>query len=121
MLQWAVIMKDMELKKAFFIVWLVLSVIILLTLATPFLFSPETINRFKPKCEWKEKYNKECPFCGMTRSFILISEGKISKADRTNKFSIYLYTLFIINEIAVTCIISRTYLFKAGMRPFGKA
>lgn len=111
----------MELKKALFIVWIILSGIMLLTLSTPFLFSTETINTFVPKCEWKEKYNKECSLCGMTRSFILISKGEIVEADKTNKFSLYLYVLFVVNEIAVTSIISTTYFRNAGMRPFGKA
>ncbi len=110
----------MELKKAIFIVWIILSGIILITIATPFLFSTETINTFVPKCEWKEKYNKECSLCGMTRSFILISKGEIDKANKTNKFSLYLYLLFVINEIAVACIISKTHFFKTSMLPFGK-
>ncbi len=111
----------MELRKALFIVWIILSGIILVTLASPFLFSTDTINTFVPKCEWKVKYNKECFLCGMTRSFMLISKGDVVKASKTNKFSLSLYMLFVVNEIAVAYIISKTDFLKTSMHPFGKA
>jgi len=91
-----------EIKLALSIVWLVVSLIILMTLITPFILSDDTIFALSPKCEWKTKYNKVCPLCGMTRSFIFISQGKFSQAVMRNKFSIYLYFIFILNEIVIS-------------------
>jgi len=90
-----------EIKLALSIVWLVVSLIILMILITPFIFSNKTIVALSPKCEWKVKYNKDCPLCGMTTSFILISQGKFSQAFMANKFSICLYFIFVLNEVVI--------------------
>ncbi|MEO0093672.1 MAG: hypothetical protein ABIK93_01570 [candidate division WOR-3 bacterium] len=96
-----------EIKLAFSIVWLVISFIILLILITPFIFSDTTIEALSPKCEWKTKYNKECLLCGMTKSFILISHRKFSEASALNNFSLYLYSIFVLNEAAILAFLTQ--------------
>jgi len=66
----------------------------------PFIFSEDTISHLTPKCKWKTKYNRQCPLCGMTKAFILISQGNINEALKSNNSSFGLYILFIFNEIA---------------------
>jgi len=104
-------MNNRQIRKAIFIVWIILSSIIFLTLATPFLVSSTTINSFVPVCEWKLKYNKKCPLCGMTTSFINISHGNFLKASMSNRFGPYLYLSFVVNEIAVLLVLLQKIKF----------
>ena len=90
-----------QIRLSFFIVWLTLSGIILLILATPFLLSQDVINTIMPLCELKAKFNKECSLCGMTTSFYYISQGKFNQAFMANWFSPYLFTLFVVNEVTM--------------------
>lgn len=96
-----------EIKVALLIAWLVISLIILMILITPFIFSDGTIIALTPECEWRIKYNKNCPLCGMTTSFILISQGRFSEASLANNFSLYLYSIFILNKVAVTIFLTK--------------
>jgi len=94
-----------QIKLAVFFVWIVLSGVILFTMVAPFLLSADTINAMVPRCECKSKYNKECPLCGMTTSFIYISQGQFTQAGMANGFSLYLYALFVVNEIAIMLVL----------------
>jgi len=81
------------------------SFVILAVLATPFLVDDNKIKNAVPRCEWKVKYNKECPFCGMTTGFLLISKGRFSEASESNRLSLFLYSIFVINEIVILAVI----------------
>ena len=81
------------------ICWTIVSMAILVILLMPFLLEPQTIGSISPVCEYKAKYNMPCPACGMTRAFIELSAGHLSEATRLNRFSPYLYVLFVLNEI----------------------
>ena len=94
-----------QIKLAIFFVWIVLSGVILCTLVAPFLLSADTINDMVPRCEWKSKYNQECPLCGMTTGFIYISQGQFTQAGMANSFSLYLYSVFVVNEIAIMLVL----------------
>jgi hypothetical protein len=115
-------MEYKQLKLAIFLVWIIISVIILFTLTTPFIFSEKSIDKIVPKCEWKVKYNKECSLCGMTRSFIFFSQGNFTRASELNRFSPYLYLLFISNEAVLTFVLFRKFrkwfIFKTVLFPF---
>jgi uncharacterized protein DUF2752 len=88
-----------DAKQSFLIVWIVLSVAILVSLAAPFALGRERLARLVPVCEWKAKYGRECAFCGMTTSFVDISEGQFGDASRANHAGIPLYLLFVSNEV----------------------
>ena len=88
-----------DAKRSFLIVWAVLSLAILATLTAPFVFGRERLAYLVPACEWKSKYGRECPACGMTTSFMDISEGRFSDASRANHAGIPLYLLFLSNEV----------------------
>lgn len=88
-----------QARQAFRIVWLAVSLIILATLAAPFVLGRERLANLVPVCEWKAKYHRPCPFCGMTTSFVDISEGRFSDAKRSHRAGIPLYLLFVSNEL----------------------
>jgi uncharacterized protein with ACT and thioredoxin-like domain len=88
-------------KKAFLLVWLIISIIMLFSLITPFVLSENTVYKITPKCQWKEKYNRECIMCGLTSAFIHISKGEIAEASRHNRGGIYLFSIFIANLIVL--------------------
>lgn len=88
-----------DIKTSFLLSWLTMSAVILVVLVSPFLLSDKTIYSIAPKCEWKIKYHKECVLCGMTTAFIEISKGQLSAANRSNRFSLYLYLVFSVNEL----------------------
>jgi hypothetical protein len=95
-----------EIRFAFFVVWIIVSVVIFLVLLAPFVLSMDTLNAMVPVCEWKAKYNKECPLCGMTRSFVYISHGDFAQARDQNRWSVHLYAIFLVNEILALSVLA---------------
>jgi len=96
-----------DFRQALRIVWLAVSFVILAALAAPFALGQERLAHLLPPCEWKVKYHRECPFCGMTTSFIDISEGQFGNARRANQAGIPLYLLFLTNEAGVLTFVRR--------------
>jgi hypothetical protein len=96
-----------DVHRAFRIVWVTFSLAILVVLALPFALGRERIARIVPMCEWKAKYGRECAFCGMTTSFLDISEGRLGEASLANRGGIPLYLLFVGNEICALAFIRR--------------
>jgi hypothetical protein len=96
-----------DVRRSFRIVWVTLSLVILAVLASPFALGRERLTRLTPVCEWKAKYGKECSFCGMTTSFLDISEGRLGEATHANRAGIPLYLLFVANEICALAFIRR--------------
>jgi hypothetical protein len=117
-------MEYRQLKLAIFIVWVILSGIILFTLTAPFVLSVNSMDKLVPKCEWNIKYNKECFLCGMTRGFIYFSQGNFTGASEMNKFSPFLYLLFVANETVLTFVLFRKFrkksFFNTASFPIGK-
>jgi len=87
-----------QLRRALLIAWLIVSAAIVPLLAAPFVLPPGTIQSLAPRCAWKTRYGRECVLCGMTTSFILISEGRLNEAASRNRGSIPLYAALIWNE-----------------------
>jgi hypothetical protein len=90
-----------EVKASFLIAWLMISLALLLVLIIPFVLPTETILSLAPTCQWKIRYDKECPLCGMTTAFLLISGGRFKEAFAANTGSLTLYTGFVVNELFV--------------------
>ena len=93
------IMDKGQLKQAAFGVWSILSLLMLGMILSPFVFSPKRITSSLPACEWKVKYHRECPFCGLTRAFIAIRRGRFERAYHSNRASLGLYALFLFNGL----------------------
>ena len=83
------------------------SVAILVALALPFTPARDPAIGLIPPCEWKTRYSRECPFCGMTTSFLDISEGHLDAAQRVNRAGIPLYVLFVSNELCALAFLRR--------------
>ncbi len=96
-----------DLRKALQIVWLALSIAMLASLAAPFAMGREGLAHLFPVCEWKAKYGRECPACGLTTSFIDISEGQFGDANRANHAGIPLYFAFVSNELGLLALAGR--------------
>ena len=94
-----------QLKTAAWAVWLILSGLILIILGLPFFLSPDAIQTMVPVCEWQAKYHEDCPFCGMTRSFLSISRGEFTQACLSHGLSLYLYSFLILNEIGAALVL----------------
>ncbi|HXA67298.1 MAG TPA: DUF2752 domain-containing protein [Bryobacteraceae bacterium] len=96
-----------DVRRSFRIVWVTLSLAILAVLVSPFALGRERLSRIVPACEWKAKYGRECAFCGMTTSFLDISEGRLGDATHANRAGVPLYLLFIANEMCALAFIRR--------------
>jgi hypothetical protein len=94
-----------DIRSAFFIVWIIVSAVIFLALLAPFVLSTDTLTAIVPVCEWKTKYNRECPLCGMTRSFVCISHGDLAQARNRNRWSVHLYSVFLGNEMLALSVL----------------
>lgn len=99
-----------DLNVAVRVVWLIVSVVILLILASPFVLGPDRVAKLAPVCQSKLRDGTPCSFCGMTTSFLAISEGRFDEAGRANRGGIPLYALFIMNEIGIL-----VFLRKGGL------
>lgn len=81
------------------IVWMILSLAGATLLIAPWLFAEKQIAGWTPVCEWKAKYNRECPACGLTRSFLRLSRGDASGAWSANRAGPPLYVAIAINSV----------------------
>jgi len=108
--------KTNEIRLSLAIAWGIASFIILMVLVAPFVMPAETIFKLAPRCQWKAKYQRECPLCGTTRAFVLISEGRFREALDSNRFSLCLYSIFALNEIAVLAFSGYHYVRRCSFR-----
>lgn len=89
----------MNQKLPILIVWIIVSLIILIVILISFFIDRQIILKIIPTCISKRQFNTECSFCGMSRAFIEISNGKLKNAYNLNKGSIYLYSVLLLNSI----------------------
>ncbi|MBC8487227.1 MAG: DUF2752 domain-containing protein [Ignavibacteria bacterium] len=90
-----------DLKKSLLISWIIITSIIFVLLISPFLFQEDVLLSISPSCESKTILGQECFLCGMTKSFISISQGNFYHAYRLNNFGIYLYLMFCLNVLSL--------------------
>jgi len=96
-----------DVRRSFRIVWITLSLAIMAVLVSPFALGRDQMARLVPACERKAKYRRECAFCGMTTSFLDISEGRLVEASHANRGGIPLYVLFVANQICALVFLRR--------------
>jgi hypothetical protein len=87
-----------QARTAFLIAWMIVSAVIVPVLAAPFVLPPKTVLLLAPRCQRKARTGRECVLCGMTTSFILISQGRLKDAVGRNRASIPLYAALVGNE-----------------------
>jgi hypothetical protein len=102
-------MAGREVRLSFFIAWMVLSAAVLGVLLAPLVLPSTTIQRLAPQCQWKVRYNRDCPMCGMTTSFILICRGKFKQASAGNRASIPLFSILVANELCAILLLGRFF------------
>ena len=102
--------ENIELKNAIYIVWYVISVILLVILVLALLNPPRLLNEI-PLCEYKLE-GKECCFCGMTRAFFAIGNMNFQIAQRLNSGSVLLFIMFLLNTIIITINFFKKQLIK---------
>lgn len=98
-----------EVRQAFTTAWLVLSGGVAAVLAAPFALAADTILALAPSCVWKATYGVECPSCGMTRAFILISQGSFAEAQTLNQLALPLYGFCVANVALAAVYLARRY------------
>jgi hypothetical protein len=96
-----------DLRAALRIVWMVLSLLILMILAAPFVVGRERAATLAPVCDRQARYGLDCPLCGMTTSFLDISRGEFGAARNANRGGIPLYLSFVSNEIWALIFVRR--------------
>lgn len=89
-----------DFKSALLIYWMIATLAIMLVLAVPFIFPLETVSGLLPNCTWRAQHGKGCIFCGMTGSFYHLTGGEYREAIRINSLSIWLFHLFLLNQLA---------------------
>ena len=104
-----------DVRLAFLIVWLLLSAVVLGILAAPFLLSDDAIARASPVCVWKAKFSRECPGCGLTRSFLHVSAGRVPDAFAANRAGPILYAAFVANELFLAAWLIRRRTSPGGL------
>jgi hypothetical protein len=98
-----------EVRQALMTAWLILCGAAAVALAAPFAMAAETILAVAPTCIWKATYGVECPSCGMTRAFILISQGSFAEAQALNQFAVPLYGVCVWNVALAAFYLVRRY------------
>jgi hypothetical protein len=97
-----------QMRAGLLAVWLIISSVILPVLVAPFVLPPRTVFSLAPQCEWRAKHGRECVLCGMTTSFVLISEGRLDAALHKNRGSVPLFAAMVLNDcVAILYVLGR--------------
>lgn len=94
------IVKVREIRRAGFLAWAGLSLIVLFVLAASFVLSPAGARELVPECGKKARGAGECPLCGMTTSFTHVAAGDFAAAQEANRMGVLLFFLLALNELA---------------------
>ena len=90
-----------ETRRAIRYAWFVVSLMVLLCIASPLVVSPEVIGRLAPDCVWRSRFGHRCSCCGMTRAFTLIARGRFADAVKANRYSVIVYGVGVINSVCL--------------------
>lgn len=109
-------MRLSEIKNSLLIVWAILTIFIFFIILSPFVLQENTILKFAQQCQSKIKHNSRCSLCGFTTGFLMISRGKFNKAVLTTANSLFLYIIFITNELVFALFLSALLLGNQKVR-----
>lgn len=112
------IVKVREIRKAGFLAWIGLSLIVLFVLAASFVLPLAGARKLLPECEKKARGAGECQLCGMTTSFLHVARGDFAAAGEANRMGIFLFFMLVLNEIA--CLSAIALHARRGRALFGR-
>ncbi len=92
-------------------VWFILSAVVFIVLALPFIMPQHQLAHLLPECKWQSQFQKPCVFCGMSTAFYVISRSDFAEAHRLNPLSLYIYSVFLVNTIFVGITLKRSTRF----------
>lgn len=98
-----------DVRKALFIVWVTVSVVLGATAVVPVLAPPAAIERMAPRCEAKSRYGRECFLCGATTGFLAIARGDFTAAQNANRASVPMYFGFLSNAAGTVLVLMRRF------------
>lgn len=100
-------MLNQQYRMGIIYAWLIISGILLITMLAPYLVPESTLLAASGMFQLKHHDQVKCPICGMTRSFIAITDGNISEAMHYNRWSILVYGILLINKILAAIFLIR--------------
>ena len=110
-----VVIKD--ILRSFQIAWVILSIGIFIVISAPFILPNDTILGLSAKLKLKNEIITKCSLCGMTRSFVMISNGRFKEADSVNALSTPTYLFFLLNELfLINFLLKRLFVLKIGIK-----
>jgi hypothetical protein len=98
-----------DTKKALYLAWIAVSVILVATVVAPVVLPSDTIYRLAPLCEARARWGRACVLCGSTRAFVAIAHGDLATATDLNAASIPLYSGFALNGVLAFAVILRRF------------
>jgi len=87
------------MKNAVKTAWMIYSTAIAILLLLVFILPGEVILNNAPLCESISRFNIECFACGMSRGFVHISQFEFYEASESNRGSIYVFVIFVLNTL----------------------
>jgi len=96
-----------DTRVSFIVAWFALSVGGMSLLLAPFIVPHSILLKVSSTCESRHGDIARCPLCGMTTAFLLLSEGDLEGAQRSNHWSIFLFSGLLINSITALIFASR--------------
>ena len=105
-----------EIRQAFFIVWLILSGVACLVLVAPFVLKDGWLYALAPECVQQATHGLPCPLCGMTRGFVLISEGRFSEAVAANQHALFVYAAFLFDTVLCSAVVVKDLVYDRGRK-----
>jgi hypothetical protein len=89
------------LRDSLILVWIVTGIILLCLTIIPLILPNETIFHFSSQLKHPHNHNKDCPFCGMTRGYVLMAKGQLKDAFFYNHYAPFLYIGSFVNGAGV--------------------
>jgi len=109
-----------QIKTASVAVWVIVSVCVAVILIVSYLPAENMILEISRRSRSFNHGNRDCPLCGMTRSFMAINRGEFDKARSLNKGSIALYASFVLNEALFAVYLARKRRTAGFLQSFKK-
>lgn len=96
-----------ELRTALLWVWILLSAATAASAAAPFVVDRHLLDSVTPVCLSKSRLGRECPGCGLTRSFHQIAAFDWAGAAQANRAGMPLFALFTLNAAGCLAYVGR--------------